>query len=263
MMRLISRIWLGLITLGAIPLTACAQTPGTRLQGAVEVVGVSMNGDTVSVRYRVRAEATSPELFFSLSLPVPDFALSVRADTTSDLWHTSDRIGRRPVASWSYLGDGPMLVSPPLAVTATGVPELADAWIAGYHEPFEEGTPRADSSGADTTGYQYGARKIRVVGVGPKPSTLTLADRFTRLGAALDERCRLGFVTKPGLCNSLTAKLTAAQSAVARGNGNAARGQLGAFNAEASAQRGTGVDETTYWLLSALADIVIAGVPAH
>jgi hypothetical protein len=140
---------------------------------------------------------------------------------------------------------------------------LADAWIEGYHDPFVEGTPQADSAGADTTGYQYGARRIRVVGVGPRASTLDPDQRLAWLGAALSERCRLGYVTKPGLCNSLTAKIAAAQNSITRGNGNAALGQLGAFKAEVAAQRGKGVDETTYWLLSALADIVIAGLPTH
>jgi hypothetical protein len=263
MLRLITNITLGPTALGALPRMACAQTPGTRLQGSIEVVGVDMHGDTVSIRYRVRAEATTPETFFSLTLPLPQFAITVRADTASRLWHSSNRIGRRPVATWDYVGEAPMLVSPPLSSTAIGVPELADAWIEGYQEPFVEGTPQADSAIADTTGYQYGARKLRLVGVGPRASTLTLDQRLTRLGAALSERCRFGFVTGPGLCASLTAKLTATQNSIARRNSNAAIGQLGAFKAEVSAQRGKGVDETTYWLLTALADVALAGLPLH
>ncbi len=124
-------ISLGLITLGAAPLTACAQTPGTRLQGAVELVGLEMHGDTLSARYRVRADATTPEPFFSLTLPLPEFALTVRADTADRFWHSSNRVGRRSVASWAYIGEAQMLVSPPLVFSAIGVPELADAGSRG------------------------------------------------------------------------------------------------------------------------------------
>ncbi len=263
MMRLIARISLGLITLGAAPITACAQTPGTRLQGTVEVVGLEVHGDTVAIRYKVRADASTPEPFFALTLPLTHPAILVRVDTTSRTWRSTNRVGRQSVASWAYVGDAQMLVSPSLSFTAIGVPELADAWITGYHEPFVEGTLQADSAGADTTGYRYGSRKIRVVGVGPRASTLSLDQRFARLSAGLSERCRLGYVTPQGLCNSLSAKLAATQNSLARGNTSAARGQLTAFKTELSAQRGKGVDDTTYWFLSALAEIAIAGLPAR
>jgi hypothetical protein len=261
--RFLVNVSLGLVAFGAAPLALSAQTPGTRLRAAVEVVGLEVYGDTMAVRYRVRTDVATPERFRALTLPLAEGAIYVRADTVSGAWRSTNHLGDRPVARWAHLGNSQSEVSPPLSLTAFGVPELADAWIEGHHEPFEEGTAEADSANADTTGYQYGARKIRIIGVGPRPSTLSVNERFTRLGAALGERCRLGFVTKAGLCNSLTAKLSAAESAVARGNGNAASGQLGTFKAEISAQRGKGVDETTFWLLSALADVTIAGLPAR
>ena len=79
----------------------------------------------------------------------------------------------------------------------------------------------------------------------------------------MSERCRLGYLAQPGLCNSLSAKFSTAQSSLARGNWTAVRGQLGSFKGELSVQRGKGVDETIYWLLSALADVVVAGLPGH
>lgn len=262
-MGLIVRSVLGLIALGTLPITACAQTPGTRIMGEVETVDLQTHGDTVTIRYRVRTDASTPEPFRALTLPLAEPAIFVRADTASRAWRSTNHVGNQTVARWASLGGGQFELSPSLSFAAIGVPQLADAWIQGRHEPFEEGTPQADSAIADTTGYQYGARKVRVVGVGPRASTLSVDQRLARLGAALSERCRLGFVTQSGLCNSLTAKITAAQNSVARGNGNAARGQLGAFKAEVSAQRGKGVDETTYWLFSALADIALAAIPAH
>lgn len=255
-MRVIAKGAFGLLALAAVPLTACSQTPGTRLKGGVEVVNVEVKGDTTTIRYRVHADPATPEPFFSLTLPLMQPPILVRADTTGRLWHSSPHVGRYPVASWAYIGDAQMLTSPSLDLTTIGVPGLADAWIEGYHEPLEEGTPEADSAGADTTGYQYGARKIRVVGVGPRASSLSRDQLLARTEDALDERCGAGAGIPRGICTSLTAKLTAAKSALARGDATAARGQVAAFAAELTAQRGKGLDETTYWLLSALAGLV-------
>jgi hypothetical protein len=224
------------------------------------VTRIDLRGDTVTVSYRVHARATSPEPFFAFTLPLTQSPIAVQSDPVSPEWRGTLRVGRLPVARWAYLGESVLAESPALMVTALGVPELTDAWVRGAREPFTEGTPEADSAAADTTGYQYGSRKVRVVGIGPMASTLPLDERLTRLTSGLSERCQLGAITSQGICRSLEAKLTAARSSIARNNANAARGQLGAFKAELSAQRGKAVDETSYWLLGTLADLVVLGL---
>jgi len=251
------------MALACAPFAVHAQTPGTRFEGTIDVTRIELRGDTVTVSYRVYARATSPEPFFAFTLPLTQSPITVQSDPVSREWRGTKRVGRLPVAGWAYLGEAVPAESPMLMVTALGIPELTDAWVQGAREPFTEGTPQADSSFADTTGYQYGSRKVRVVGIGPMASTLTLDERLARLTAGLSERCQLGAITSQGTCRSLEAKLTAARASIGRNNSNAARGQLGAFKAELSAQRGKAVDETSYWLLSTLADLVMAGLPTR
>ena len=68
---------------------------------------------------------------------------------------------------------------------------------------------------------------------------------------ALGSFCASGDIGNPGVCNSLNVKLRAAVAALARGNDDAMRRQLGAFLNELAAQRGKHVAESAYTRLDA------------
>lgn len=75
------------------------------------------------------------------------------------------------------------------------------------------------------------------------------------LGADLDRLCgELGWIDNPGVCQSFRAKLSAASSALGRGNSGTVRNQLSAFRSHLEAQRGKHVSENGYALLRAVAE---------
>lgn len=75
--------------------------------------------------------------------------------------------------------------------------------------------------------------------------------------AAKEYMCELGWINKPGVCNSLNAKLNAAKSAIERGREATAMNQIQAFLNELSAQNGKAVTTRAYDVLKANAFYVI------
>ncbi|HEX7117997.1 MAG TPA: hypothetical protein VF212_04380 [Longimicrobiales bacterium] len=80
--------------------------------------------------------------------------------------------------------------------------------------------------------------------------------------ADLDRACTdLAWITNPGVCRSLQAKLDAAARALERGESEAARGPLASFLQELDAQHGAGpgkpVSDNAYWLLKINAEYLI------
>ncbi|HEX6940536.1 MAG TPA: hypothetical protein VF158_14060 [Longimicrobiales bacterium] len=81
------------------------------------------------------------------------------------------------------------------------------------------------------------------------------------LSTLVERACTdLGWITNPGVCRSLEAKLEAAARALERGQMEAARGQLGSFLQELEAQHGPEpgkhVSDNAYWLLKINAEYV-------
>jgi hypothetical protein len=54
--------------------------------GDVETVDLQTHGDTVTIRYRVRTDASTPEPFRALTLPLAEPAIFVQTDTASRTW---------------------------------------------------------------------------------------------------------------------------------------------------------------------------------
>jgi hypothetical protein len=79
--------------------------------------------------------------------------------------------------------------------------------------------------------------------------------------AALEYMCDLNWIDKPGICNSLAAKLKAAIASIDKGNLNAAENQLNAFLNELEAQKGKSINQSAYDVLNAGALYVIENLP--
>jgi hypothetical protein len=103
---------------------------------------------------------------------------------------------------------------------------------------------------ADTTGLQYGMTNVQVVGVGPAPSATSASSVAGLLSNSIASICSSGDAEQRGVCHSLQVKLRASEAARTSGKLEAARGSLNALLNELSAQRGKGVSETAYFLLS-------------
>lgn len=69
--------------------------------------------------------------------------------------------------------------------------------------------------------------------------------------AALEHMCKLGWIDKQGVCNSLSAKLTNAIDSLEKGNMNAAGNQLNAFINEVEAQKDKAINQAAYDVLMA------------
>ena len=74
----------------------------------------------------------------------------------------------------------------------------------------------------------------------------------------LEVACGLGFVSSGGVCESLRAKMSAAEAALVRGQREAARGNVGAFLNELQAQAGKHVLEPALTILREEAESVLS-----
>lgn len=244
--------------------SACAQVPGARIAAEIQLVDASRSGDTTHLVYRIRLLATSPEKFFSLSIPLPRSAVSVRAESPPGIWETGTRVRERPVAQWALL-DPDLLTSDSastrLHLTAIGIPVLTEGALEGYHEPYAEGSPQADSMLADTTGLRYGMTNVRVVGIGSVPSATSASAVAALLSNSMASICSSGGTERQRICNSLQAKFQASEAARAAGKFEAAGGSLSALLNELSAQRGKALSETAYYLLTLQVSILREKLP--
>lgn len=112
---------------------------------------------------------------------------------------------------------------------------------AGQHTVMVEATDKAGN--ANSASVQF------VV-------TTTVTD-INGLIAETKRMCELGWINKPGICNSLNSKLKAAQAAIERGQLNAAKNQLEAFINELESQNGKAIGQQAFDVLKADALYVI------
>jgi hypothetical protein len=143
----------------------------------------------------------------------------------------------------------------------------SDPSVGAYFYPFTA------SSATGPCGTGVSCLVTRNVGVG---GSINLADIFTgRLPFVPDLQvnalptfsglCALTHqvVSKPGVADSLCAKLSAAQAAAERGNGNAKAGALGAYIDEVSAQRDKSITPDNAALLIEIAGELLSEPPVR
>ncbi len=145
--------------------------------------------------------------------------------------------------------------------TRGGLPGVVRFWVEGRYEiPMVTeaeaekdtlGEPRVEDN--SVTGLTVGAEAV---------ADLTPGGLLQRLSGLNARACELGWITNAGVCHSLQVKLEQATASLARGNRQAARGQLQAFVQELTAQRGPEpgkhVSENAYWLLKLNVEFLLA-----
>ena len=140
---------------------------------------------------------------------------------------------------------------------STHLPALRDAWIepnwaACCGEPW--GTAEENPDGIHEDPWEYGER-FPVVGPTHAPGSLSLVVLGTQLASSCTT---LGWITNPGICNSLQVKLNAAQANLASGNQTAAGNELQAFANELDALNVKFISPEAYWMLKINAEALAA-----
>lgn len=145
-------------------------------------------------------------------------------------------------------------------ILSRGVPAIRNARL----EPEFVFTSAGDEAGdSDFTQAAKTEEKISAYSqvVGPDaPASLAPGDLISRLASLKHAAAALGWIAGPGadgIIQSLDAKLDAANSSVASGDGKTAANQINAFINEVQAQRGKHVNDNAYYLLTANAQYIL------
>lgn len=139
--------------------------------------------------------------------------------------------------------------------------------VHGVSWPTSDPIPENDEARAfvrSVQGYTGGWRSVPVVVPARDPAAL--ADPAGGVRVVREDLARvcgeLGWISRPGICRSLEAKLEQAARSLGRGQGKAARGQLEAFLRELKAQHGAEpgkhVNDNAYALLRTNVEYVLS-----
>jgi hypothetical protein len=205
----------------------------------VGVRSATLVGDTVTLVYAVENVRVGGEDFSALLVTMP--APVVRMSKPARLeWVTSGRYRKQGVAVWVLVTEEmlhPGQTSPDLSVAARGLPDLVRYWAV---PDLEAHPPRYIDGDSDEDPYFIYSDTGTTVGIVPVPPGATPASLADRLRALAARACgQLGWISKPGVCHSLDAKLANAQGAIGSGQATAAQNELSAFANELDAQHGS------------------------
>lgn len=238
-------IRLAIAGLALLPAVLAAQSAGPErnLHGQlplgvrVHVRSAAQRGDTVALGYAVENVRSGGEDFTALLVDVPAPIVQMPKPVRFD-WVTQPRY-KRTIAAWVLVEDDMLhagQTSPELTVVARGVADLVQYWAV---PDLAANPPRFVDEDATTDPYFAFSDSGITVGVVPAPAGATSASLVGRLLQLTGRVCgSLGWISRAAVCQSLEVKLTAAQTALAAGNVNSARGELFAFVNELDAQHG-------------------------
>ncbi len=254
------RIAMALGALILLPSLALGQgPPGTNIVVDVRITEVTILGNRARVEYVLENSAESIEQLFQFTVDAPSPVLSILRPQPEQDWKTRTAYRTQSVARWTVLGEqmAPGDLSPALVFEAVGLPGIVTNRVRGYVPP----PPLTDAGPVVAPSDPLIENSVagKTVGVEPFPDDLSPINLVRRLGAFTDQTCGdLGWITNPGVCNSLKKKLENAERSIGRGRTNAAQRQLGAFLTELQAQRGKHVNDSAYWLLKVNAEFVLS-----
>ena len=232
-----------------------------RLGVRVHVRTAALTGDTVTLGYAVENARAGGEDFTALLVNTPASVVRMLKPARFD-WVTQPRY-KRTIAAW-VLTEDDMLhagqTSPELTIVARGIPDLVRYWAV---PDLVANPPRfVDEDGIEDPYFVFSDTGT-TVGVVPVPVGATPASLGARLLRLTRRACGgLGWISKPGVCQSLDVKLTHAQAGLAAGDAGSARGELRAFANELDAQHGPqpgkAVSDEAYALLALNAAFLLA-----
>jgi hypothetical protein len=153
--------------------------------------------------------------------------------------------------------------TPELTIVARVIPDLVRYWAV---PDLVSHPPRfRDEDGTDDPYFIFGDSGT-TVGIVPVPAGSTPASLAGRLLGLTRRTCgRLGWISKPGVCQSLAVKLVHAQAALVAGDVTVGRSELRAFVNELDAQHGPqpgkAVSDEAHALLSVNAAYLLNRLP--
>jgi hypothetical protein len=231
------------------PIDTIPWPPRNRLAVTATARLESMRGDTIRLTYSVQSHPTSVQ---------PGSALFLRRYTKtwlvgspkrwvgdSTLVQDSAAVIWYSVTTADMLDPGENLTG--FSIAGLGVPDLVTLRVPGHTPP-----PVYDDSEPDRYGERASiwvdAAEAITVGIVPPP-TGTAAVLLARLSTLSSRACELAWIAPASVCSSLTARLSAAAAAVAKGEKRTARSEIDAYVADLEARRGAEVSESAHALL--------------
>jgi hypothetical protein len=203
----------------------------------IHVRSASIAEDTVTIGYAVENVRSGGEDFSALLVATPAPVIRMPKPARFD-WVTNPRYRKQNVAVWVLTEDEmlhPGQTSPDLMLVARGLPDVVRYWAV---PDLQAHPPRYRDEDGGEDSYFVFSDTGTTVGIVPVPSVAPSA-LAARLRALTTRACgRLGWISRPGVCQSLDVKLTHAQTAIAAGQTAVARNVLAAFVDELDAQHG-------------------------
>lgn len=249
--------------LALVPATGLAQqtwerADSLRVSISVDSAALTQSGTVLWMSVEVAADSRQPlwQLVMERRGPI----VAVRGP--ENFRAMAATVDGRPAIFWAGLGVRvrPGETMSGLFVSGEGLPTVSSFWAQGYY-PLLKATPATEEdlplepSVYDNSYHGTGVGLEPVAD--PSPSGL-----LARSGTLLQSACELGWITNASVCHNLERKLVQATASLARGNRQAARGQLHAFVQELTAQRGPErgkhVSENAYWLLRPNVEFLLA-----
>lgn len=223
------------------PLNQLTITAPVRLDG--------MRGDTIRLTYSVQSHPTSVQAGRSVFL---------RRNTTiwvvgsPRLWSGSPELVQDSAAVIWFTFNAETRIKPGesvegFAVAGVGVPDFVTLRVRG-HVPIPVGEESENVEYAEPPSIWVDAAEALTVGIVPKP-VATSSGMLDRLSTLSSRACELAWVAPGSICSSLTARLSDASTALARGQKRTARSEIDAYIADLEASRGGAVSESAYALL--------------
>lgn len=231
--------------------------PGANLAVSTRATAVAMSKDTTTVTFVAQNAVSSAEPLFILTVDAPAPVLLVSQPQPATNWDIGTSYRGASVASWTALAHvAPGGSTPPLSLTAVGLPGIVTVWAEGYYPaPVLDDTSSTpdslDVSVPDINPLDSNSVQSVGVGVDPTPFGATPANLTARLDSLRGQTCTLNWITNASLCTTLHGYLTGQPA------------NLTQFNTDLATGHTTGgpVTDNAYWLLKANADYIISISP--
>lgn len=253
----------------AIAATATAQetrvdtipwTPQNQLTITAPVRLDSMRGDTIRLTYSVQSHPTSLQTGRTVLLrrttrvwivgsPIRWLGdTTLVRDSTAVIWSAFSLPDR--------IDPGESLTG--FAIAGVGVPDLVTLRVRGDVAPpvYNDSEPIRYGKRAS---IWVDAAETLTVGIVPQP-VATSSGMLDRLSTLSSRACELAWVAPASICSSLSARLSVARTALAKGQNGTARSEIDAYIADLEARRGGEVSESAYALLWPNAKTLRAGL---
>jgi hypothetical protein len=242
----------------ALAATAAAQetrvdtipwTPRNQLTITASVRLDSMRGDTIRLTYSVQSHPTSVQAGRSVFLRRNAMIWVVGSPSH---WSGDTTLVQDSAAVIWYTFNARTRIKPResitgFAVAGIGVPDLVTLRVPG-DVPAPVGDESANIEYAEPPSIWVDAAEALTVGIVPQP-VATSAGMLDRLSTLSSRACELAWITPASTCSSLSARLSVAGTALAKGRNGPARSEIDAYIADLEARRGGEVSESAYALL--------------